>query len=107
VVCYGQVHSYIHVTLPAKPHLKTNHKLTAILALVTLCKTNGEDVSRVPVWYHKMELVCAFDVVTIDCVVGQVKVGDHWGIIDRSLGSEHTVMHGMWEPEYESEHEHD
>ena len=73
VVCYGQVHSYIRITLPAKPHLKTNRKSTAILTLVT---TNREDASRVPVWYHKMELVRAFDVVTIDCVVGQVKVGD-------------------------------
>ena len=43
--------------------------------------------------------------LTIDCVVGRVKVGDRWGIIDRSLGSERerAVMHGMWEPEYESE----
>ena len=24
VVCYGQVRSYIHVTLPAEPRLKTN-----------------------------------------------------------------------------------
>jgi len=107
VVCYRQVHSYIRITLPTKPHLKTDRKSTAILALVTLCKTNREDASWVLVWYHKMELVCAFDVVTIDCVVGQVKVDDHWGIINRSLGSEHVVMHGMWEPEYESEDEHD
>jgi hypothetical protein len=107
VVCYGQVHSYIHVTLPAEPRLKTDRESTAILALVTLCKTNGEDASRVPVWYHKMELVRAFDVVTIDCVIGRVKVGDRWGIIDRSLGSERAVMHGMWEPEYESEDEND
>jgi len=107
VVCYGRVHSYIRVTLPAEPRLKTDCKSTAILTLVTLCKTNGEDASRVLVWYHKMELVRAFDVVTIDCVVGRVKVGDRWGIIDPSLGSERAVMHGMWEPEYKSEDEHD
>jgi len=107
VICYGQVHSYIRVTLPARPHLKTDRKSAAILALVTLCKTNGENASRVPVWYHKMELVRAFDVVTIDCIIGQVKVGNHWGTTNRSLGSERMVMHGMWEPEYESEDEHD
>ena len=87
--------------------LKTNCKSTAILALVMLCKTNREDASWVPVWYHKMELVHAFNVVTIDCIIGQVKVGNCWGIINCSLGSECTVMHGMWEPEYESEDEHD
>ena len=54
-----------------------------------------------------MELVRPFGVVTIDCVVGRVKVGNRWGIIDRSLGSERAVMHGMWEPEYESEDEND
>ena len=70
VVCYGQVQSYIRITLPAEARLKTVRDVTAILTLVTLCKTNGEDVSRVPVWYHKMELVRAFDVMTIDCVVG-------------------------------------
>jgi len=107
VVCYRRVHSYIRVTLPTEPRLKTDRESTAILALVTLCKTNGEDASRVLVWYHKMELVRAFNVVTIDCIIGRVKVGDRWGIIDRSLGSERAVMHGMWEPEYESEDEHD
>jgi len=54
-----------------------------------------------------MELVHTFIVVTIDCVIGRVMVSDHWGIINRSLGSERAVMHGMWEPEYESEDERD
>ena len=39
--------------------------------------------------------------------LSRIKVGDRWGIIDRSFGSEHAVMHGMWEPEYESEDEND
>jgi len=105
IVCYGQVQCYIHVTLPSEPCLKTNCTLTAILALVTLCKMNRMDTSLAPVWYQEMELVHAFDIATIDCGIGQVKVGDHWGIIDQNLGSEHAVMHGMWEPEYESEDE--
>ena len=29
-----------------------------------------------PVWY--MEMVQAFDIVTTDCVVGQMKVSDCW-----------------------------
>jgi hypothetical protein len=102
VVCYGQVQSYIYVTLPAEPRLSTERDSTAILALVTLCKTNG-DASLATVWYTDMEIVRAFDIATIDCVVGRIKIGDRWGIIDRSFGSERAVMHGMWEPEYESE----
>jgi len=87
-VCYGQVLSYLYITLPAEPCLNTNHDSTAILALVTLCKTNGMDASLVPVWYWEMELVHAFDIATIDCVVGQIKVSDCWGIINQSFGSE-------------------
>jgi hypothetical protein len=107
IVGYGQVQSYVYVTLPAEPCLKIDRDSTAILVLVTLCKTNGEDASQAPVWYHEMELVRAFDIATIDCVVGRVKVGNRWGIVDRSLGSERAVMHGIWEPEYESEDEND
>ena len=81
-MCYGQVQSYLHVTLLAEPHLRTNRDSTGILALVTLCKTSRMDASLTPVWYQETELVCAFDIATIDCVVGQVKVGDCWGIID-------------------------
>jgi len=40
------------------------------------------DASLAPVWYQGMEVVCAFDIATIDCVVGQIKISDHWGIID-------------------------
>ena len=109
-VCYGQVQSYIYVTLPATPHLKTDHDSPALLALVKLCKTDGEDgedASLTPVWYKDLRTVRAFDVATIECVVGRVKVGNRWGIIDRSFGMQRTVIHGMWRPEYESEDESD
>ena len=65
------------------------------------------DASLVPVWYQEMEIIQAFDIATIDCVVGGVKVGTCWRIIDWSFGSECAVMHSMWEPEYESEDEND
>ena len=103
VVCYGQVQSYIYITLPAKPHLGINRNATAILALVKLCKTDGKDTSLGLVWYQEMENVRAFDVATIDCVIGRIKVGNRWGIIDRSYGSQRVEMQGMWQPEYESE----
>ena len=70
MVCYGQVQSYIYVTLPAESHLKTNQNLTAILALVILCKTNGKDASLEPAWYQDMEIIQGFNITTIDCVIG-------------------------------------
>jgi len=68
---------------------------------------NKEDMSWALVWYHEMENVCAFDLSTLDCIIGQVKVGNWWGVIDQSFRSEHAVMHSMWEPEYESEDKND
>ena len=70
IVCYSQVQSFIYVTLPAERHLKTDCDSTVILALVMLCKTDGKDVSFTPVWYQEMEIVQAFNIATIDCVVG-------------------------------------
>ena len=68
-----------------------------------LCKMNGNDASQEPAWYQDMDVVWAFDIVMIDCVVGWIKVGDWWGIIDWSYGEQCTVMHDLWEPEYKSE----
>ena len=81
-VNYGQVQLYIYVTLPAMPWLKINRDLTAILALVRLCKTDGQDASLTPVWYQDMGMVQAFDITTINCVVGRLKVENCWGIVD-------------------------
>ena len=52
------------------PGALRNRSVAASLALVTLCKMNRMDASLVLVWYQDMELVCAFDIATIDCVVG-------------------------------------
>lgn len=64
---------------------------------------NGEDVGLAPVWHNykdmDMELVRVFNIATIDCVVGQVKVGSHWGIINRTFGLQCAVIHSMWELE--------
>ena len=36
-----------------------------------------------------------------------MEVGDRWGIAYQIFGSERADMHGMWEPEYESEDDND
>jgi hypothetical protein len=45
-----------------------------------------------------MEVVCAFSVAKIICVIGHVKMGKSWGIVDRNFGP-------LWvqELEYKSE----
>ena len=72
--CQGQTNCKLWpgtvVHLCAMPWLKINRDSTAILALVRLCKTDGQDVSVTLVWYQDMGTVRAFDIATIDCVVG-------------------------------------
>ena len=45
----------------------------------------------------------AFSARAIDCMVGHVKVGDRWGIVDRCWGLQEAIVEGMVIPDYESE----
>jgi hypothetical protein len=44
-----------------------------------------------------------FNARAIDGVVGRVKVGDHWGIVDQRWGLQEAIMEGMVNPNYKSE----
>ena len=50
-----------------------------------------------------MEAVHAFSVAAIDCVIGRVKMGKWWGIIDRSIGPQRINIYDIQEPEDELE----
>ena len=101
LVGYGQIQAFIHTTLPANPSIKV---VPAIVALVRMCKTDGEDASIKPIKYKygDMEAGRAFSVATIDCAVGRVKIGNWWGIVDRSFGPLRITIYDIQEPEYES-----
>ena len=105
MVCYGQVEFFALVTLKAHSTFGLQKDISNIVAMVRICKTTGEDASKVPVWYKDGDLggIRALDVATIESVVGRVRVGKKWGIIDRSYGFQQAIMHGMEEVEYESE----
>ena len=79
--------------------------ITAILAIISLCDTNGEDAIKGPVWYDEKNMGSfrAFSARAINCVVGQVKVRDHWGIVDWCWGLQEAIVEGMVNPDYESE----
>ena len=81
VVCYGQVQYNRIYTSRFRPSRasRPNAIRHAIIVLVTLCETNGQDASLTPFWYTEMEIVRVFDVATIDCVIGRIKVGNRWG----------------------------
>ena len=105
IIGYGNVHLYAYATLPAHPSLGISKDRTDILAIVSLCRTNGEDTARGPVWYGKgsLESIRAFRSRAIDGVIARVKVGNRWGIVDRCWGLKGPVMERMADPDYESE----
>jgi hypothetical protein len=54
-----------------------------------MCDTSG-DATRSRVWYSKLKKSQFVHVGTIQCVVGRVKVGNKWGIIDTSIEGKRT-----------------
>lgn len=49
---YEQVQLYARITLPSHPGLRITRDKTEALAIMSLCRTNGEDATRGPVWYR-------------------------------------------------------
>lgn len=61
-----------------------------LLAIVTMCKTTGGDAARDLVWFKKFGSMRAFNLKTIQCLIGRFQVGRRWGIIDTSFGCDRT-----------------
>jgi len=70
-----------------------------------MCNTKGEYASKTPTQYKDSDMGSdhAFSVATIDCVIGRVKMGKWWGIVDRSMGPLRINIYDIQEPEYELE----
>ena len=105
IIGYGQVQFYAYITLKAHPTLRMDMDITDILTIVSLCRTNEEDMTKRLVWYDdkNMGSLRAFSARAINCVVGRVKVGDRWGIVDHCWGLQEAILEGMVIPDYESE----
>ena len=93
------------MTLLAHPSLKIKADVPAILALVCMCNTNGMDASSKPIQYKdgNMEAVHAFSMGMINCVIGHMKMGKQWGIIDQSFRPLQINIYDLQVLEYESE----
>jgi hypothetical protein len=68
----------------AHDHLGTDETIV-ILAAIRNCIVDGVGPTGVDIHYYSMEGRLHFvDVSSIQCLVGRVKDGDKWGIVDRS-----------------------
>lgn len=86
---YAQVHYVVKAILPADDILGIHEDYEALLAFVSICDTSG-DATRSRVWYTRLKKPQFVNVGTIQCVVGRIKVGNRWGIIDTRLEASWT-----------------
>lgn len=83
---FGQLqHLYTIEFQAACDGLGTDGPTTIIFAAIRNCVIESEGPEGVDVHYYSKEGRLHFiDVNSIQCLVGRVKDGDEWGIIDRS-----------------------
>lgn len=74
-------------SLPASHPLRLEVPTTYLLGLVNTCRSKplGGDSTKEAVSYTNFNLAIFINLNAIQCVVGQIKVGDRcWGIVDHS-----------------------
>ena len=59
---------------------------------MTPCSTGGKDATRELTTYTETTAQVVIDLRTVECVVGRVRRGNEWGIIDRSGDFARTVF---------------
>ncbi|KAF8487603.1 hypothetical protein JB92DRAFT_2952457 [Gautieria morchelliformis] len=63
-----------------------------LLALVMPCSTGGRGATKVVTTYSLTTAPIVIDLRTVECVVGRVRRGNEWGIVDRSGDYARTVF---------------
>jgi hypothetical protein len=58
-----------------------------LLAVITPCKTDGKDATKVVTEYVKLQGTIVTDLQAVQCVVGRARRRNTWGIIDRGTDS--------------------
>lgn len=88
---YAQLHYIIHVVLPAHEDFGIKRPFETLLAFVSPCRAGG-DATRSLVTYEQFKRSTYVHVGTIQCIVGRVRVGRGWGIIDTSVHCSRTAF---------------
>lgn len=88
---YGRIEKVIECQLPGSQVFGDFRGKLRLLALITPCKTDGQDATKQPTFYEAETVPIITDLTTVRAVVGRIKttlrpstVRHHWGIIDRS-----------------------
>jgi hypothetical protein len=91
-IFFGQLQNIIVIKLGPSPALKLTQKTTLILAAIRTC-ANPQMKNDNRIYYYSREgQLEVVDVNCIQCLVGRVKDGNEWAIVDRSEGYARPVF---------------
>ena len=91
-VFFGQLQHIFVIKLGPSPALNLTQKTSLILAAIRAC-ANPQMKSDNGIYYYSREgPLEVVDVNCVQCLVGRVKDGNEWAIVDRSEGHARSVF---------------
>lgn len=96
-VGYGKLTYILQIQLPDHACLGDLSGAMVILCLVEPCQTGGKDARKEPASYSTTLETVAMDLKSVRAVVGRVKRGRRWHIVDRFDDCAMTVFEEVHE----------
>ena len=91
-IFFSQLQHIFLISLKPPPALGLGEKTTLILAAIRTC-ANPQMKAENDIYYYSREgHLEVVDIECVQCLVGQVKDGNEWAIIDRSKGIARPVF---------------
>ncbi|KIJ59345.1 hypothetical protein HYDPIDRAFT_100865 [Hydnomerulius pinastri MD-312] len=81
---YGRLAHIFTVSLPSSTSLHLSDSTIHFLAAIETCEIERSRADLDIHYYRKLGALDTVDITCIQCLVGRVRVGDQWAIIDRS-----------------------
>jgi hypothetical protein len=83
-IFYGKLECIIDIVVPHAPCINIMTPKHHLLALVTPCATGSQDATKVVTTHSVTTAPIVVDLRMVESVVGRVKRGNEWGIVDSS-----------------------
>jgi hypothetical protein len=85
-VLFGQLQNIIVISLEPSPALKLMKKMTLILAAIRSCANPQVSAENGTYHYLREGPIEVVDMNCVQCLVGRIRDGNGWAIVDRSAG---------------------
>lgn len=92
IIGYGQLNAIYEIIIPVARRLNLRTPTLYLLADLTPCNTNGRNAASEAVFYSTTKAPTIINLLLVENVIGRVKRGSEWGIIDRSSAEARTIF---------------